>query len=146
MKKIIILLSFPVLLIGQTARLNEKKIFKNYAFGASPDKYKNLVLEDDRGNTKFYSFKKENLKINGVELKYLRLIFFKNKLSGISIKTKNKNGCKLYQRLKEHYGVPVKSNYAEKKYKWNGNKTELIFEKCETEPDALVSFYSYTVF
>ncbi len=146
MKKIIPLMLLPVLMIGQTAKLNEKKLFKNYAFGTTPDNYKNIVLEEDRGNTKLYSYKKPNLKINGVELKYLRLVFFKNKLSGISVRTKNRNGCKLFQSLKENYGTPGKSDYTEKKYKWEGNKTQLVYEKCNAEPDALVSFYSYTVY
>ncbi|MBA2611815.1 MAG: hypothetical protein H0U95_07595 [Bacteroidetes bacterium] len=142
MKKIILLLLFPFLGMTQNNSLEGKNGFSNYVFGVSPAEIKDLTLEIEEDNTKLYSLPEDNIKIKGVEFEYIRVTFFKNKLSTISVQTKNQTGSNFLKILKESYGEPNRSNLAKKNYEWLGAKMQVIFEKNRSEKDAYISFYS----
>ena len=124
------------------AKMKEVKGFKNYVFGTPPDAYKNLTLEIEEGNTKLYSLNEPGLVIDGVEVEYLRITFTKNKLSDISMQSKNATGQKLLQNLKESYGEPTRISKTKKSYEWMNEKLQLLYEINVAGSDATVSFSS----
>jgi hypothetical protein len=142
MKKIILLLILPIFGMTQINELVNKNGFKSFVFGDAPNNYKNLMLEIDENNTKLYSSPEENVKINGVELEFVRVTFLKNKLSAISVQTKNSTGSNLLNLLKQDYGEPSKINYSKKVYEWVLQGMKVIYEKNNTNKDAVISFYS----
>lgn len=137
---------FPFIGLGQINKLEEKKGISNYILGTSPDHYKNLQLELNEGLTKLYSVHGEPVKLEDFELDYLRLTFYKNKLSGISFQTKNHDADKLFQKLKETYGEPEKNKDSKVKFTWVGDKLHLVYEKHLKSNEATVSFYSDAVY
>ena len=143
MKNIFLCLLFPLISLSQTnTKLYSAKGFKNYVFGSSPESYKNLTLEIEEGNTKLYSLNEPGLVIDGVELEYLRVTFTKNKLSDISIQSKNSTGTRLLQNLRENYGEPTRVAKSKKTYEWLNDKLQLLYECNMTGSDATVSFSS----
>lgn len=142
MKKIVLLLIVPILGISQINDIVNKNGFKTFVFGDAPNKYKNLLLEIDENNTKLYSSPEENVKINGVDIEFVRVTFLKNKLSAISVQTKNFTGSNLFDLLKQDYGEPSKINYSKKVYEWALQGMKVIYEKNNTDKDAVISFYS----
>jgi hypothetical protein len=141
MKNILLCILFPLLGLSQTnSKLLAAKGFKNYLFGTSPNDYQNLVLEIEEGNTKLYSLNEPGLVIDGVEVEYLRVTFTKNKLSDISIQSRNSTGKKLLQNLRENYGEPTRVNKLKKSYEWKNEKLQLLFESNVAGSDATVSF------
>ncbi|MDP1799987.1 MAG: hypothetical protein Q8L81_01450 [Bacteroidota bacterium] len=140
MKKIILLIIFPFIGFTQNNTLEGQNGFKNYVFGTSPNELKNLTLEIDEDNTKLYSLPEDNIKIEGVEFEYIRVTFSKNKLSTISVQTKNATGPKFLEVLKENYGEP-KLNAARKSFEWASSNMLVIYEKNNSGKDASISFY-----
>lgn len=128
-------------LSAQTGKMKEVKGFKNYVFGTAPDAYKNLTLEIEEGSTKLYSHNGP-LTIDGVELEYLRITFTKNKLSDISIQSKNSTGTQLLKNLKDSYGEPSRMSKSKKSYEWFNEKLQLLYETNMAGNDATVSFSS----
>jgi hypothetical protein len=146
LKKLMVLAMFPVIGISQNSKLDERKGFKNYIFGSAPETYKNITLEVKEGNTQLYSIHDSAIIIDGFELEYLRLTFFKNKLSVISFQTKNHSGDKMLENLKQDYGDPAKKDPAKEKYIWKGNKLHLVYEGHSRNHDATVSFYNDAIY
>ncbi|MBA2612625.1 MAG: hypothetical protein H0U95_11675 [Bacteroidetes bacterium] len=144
MKTIVLLLIVPFLGLTQINKLDEKNGFKNFLFGTSPAEYKNLILEIDDGNTKLYSLDQSPIRLDDIDFEYLRLTFYKNKLSSISLQTKNANGTKFFQNLKENYGEPVKINKLKENYEWKSTKYQVLYENNEISGDATTSFYTKT--
>jgi hypothetical protein len=146
MRKILIcLLLIPFLVSAQNTKTNEKNGFENYIFGTSPGDYKDLVLEIDEGDTKLYT-SQNPVQVNGVEFEQVNVTFCKNKLSSVTLKTKNATGTKFLQTLKETYGEPGKSNSAKGNYEWLDQKLHLLYEKLGTTADASISIYSVELF
>ncbi len=142
MKKIVLLFLIPFLGSAQTNKLDEKNGFETYTFGSSPGQYKNLTLEIEEGYTKLYTVEQPNIK--GAEFEYVRVTFFKDKLSAITLQTKSATGSKLLQNLKENYGEPVKLNKPKENYEWVSSKYRLLYEPNASSGDATVSFYTKT--
>src|SRR5688572_4053195 len=125
MCKILLAMLLPIVAACQNSKLDEKNGFKQFQFGTSPSEYKNISIEIDEGDSKLYSVTGA-LVIDGVEYEYIRLTFTKNKLSAISMQTKNSNGQKFFQTLKASYGEP-KLVQKLKHYEWKGNNVQLVF-------------------
>lgn len=145
MKKILFLFLVPVFYFAQPSKLDEKNGFKTYVFGSSPKEFTNLVLEIDEGSTKLYSLNQSNINHDGAEFEYIRITFCKDKLSAISLQTKNSTGQKFLTSLKENYGEPAKSNTVKQNYEWLSNKCQLVYEKNARSNDATISFYAKTI-
>jgi len=141
MKNIIFLLFIPFISLSQTTKLDETTGFKTYIFGSSANEYKNLILEIDEGITKLYSLDQSPGKPENAELEYLRVTFCKDKLSAISLQTKNASGPKFLQGLKDTYGEP-NINSLKGNYEWRSDKYQLIYENIGSSNDAIVSFYT----
>ncbi|MEO6304530.1 MAG: hypothetical protein ABIP51_15325 [Bacteroidia bacterium] len=144
MKNIILLFFIPFLGLAQPNKLDEKNGFETYVFGSTPAQYKNLTLEIEDGNTKLYSLNQSNIALQGAEFEYLRITFYNNKLSAITLQTKNATGQKFLQSLKESYGEPVKLTKPKENYEWVSNKYRLLYEANAAHNDATVSFYAKT--
>lgn len=138
MRKILLVILFPILAVSQNSKMDEKNGFDQFKFGSSPSEYKNLTIEIDEGNSKLYSVS-GSLIIDGIEYEYIRLTFTKNKLSAISMQTKNANGQKLFQTLKASYGEP-KLVPKLKHYEWKGNTIQIVYANLPNSEGA-IDFY-----
>lgn len=145
MQKILFLFLFPFFCSAQTNKLDEKNGFKTFVFGSSPKEFSNLILEIDEGNTKLYSLDETTIKHDGAEFEYIRVTFCKDKLSAISLQTKNSTGQKFLSSLKENYGEPGKTNKQTENYEWLSSKCQLVYEKNAKSNDATISFYAKTI-
>ncbi|MGZ4037451.1 MAG: hypothetical protein ACXVPQ_06455 [Bacteroidia bacterium] len=108
-------------------------------FGSAPQQYRDLMLEIEEGGAQLYSLSTYPIQIDGAEFAYLRVTFLKNKLSAISLQTKNSTGSKFLAVLKQNYGEPLKSP-KKNSYIWESAKMKLLYETYGN--DATVSFYS----
>lgn len=134
------ILAISVLLLCAFSSVNQEldkaNGFENFKFGTSPAEYKNLTIEIDEGTTKLYSLNTLP-QINGAQLEYVRLTFCKNRLSAISIATKNSSASKFMHYLLDNFGPAktVKSNS-----EWYSQKVHLIYEP--SGKDAIINYYS----
>lgn len=138
--------TFLFLLIAShfTFTLNNDKLDKcsgiaNFVFGAPKDQFKNMTLEMEQGNSQLYTIDSGALKINGVQLDYLRVSFIKNKLSAVSVSTKNSTGAAFFKYLKENYGAPIKTKNL---FEWRGKNITIVLELYKNNKDAAIDFYS----
>ncbi len=145
MKKIILLLLISFSCISQN-KLDDKNGFDTYIFGSPPNEYKNLSLEIDEGNVKLYTLTPCAIKMSEIEFQNVNITFIKNKLSAISLQSKNTTGIKLLQILKETYGEPTKSNPTKGNYEWLSAKVELLYEKHPSAKEATISFSSKEIY
>ena len=146
MKKIILFTLISFSGISQNNKLDTKNGFDAFIFGSTPGEYKNLALEIDEGNVKLFSAPKYPLKISEIEFQNINITFVKNKLSCISMQSKNSNGTKLLQVLKETYGEPNKSVPSKGSYEWLSTKVELVYEKSLSSSEATISFSSKEIY
>jgi hypothetical protein len=98
-----------------------------------------MTLEFEQGNSQLYTVDAGALKLDGVHLDYLRLSFIKNKLSAISMSTKNSSGAAFFKFLKDNYGAPAKKKNV---FEWNGKHITVVFELYKNNKDAAIDFYS----
>jgi len=115
--------------------------FKEFTFGTTHEKYRNLVLELVDGDIELYTLNTDNLKIDGISFSYFRLTFNKRKLSVISIHTKNNGGSAFLKLLTKTYGE-IKLAKSKKNSQWKNLKMTLIYESSKNGKEAIVSFYS----
>jgi len=144
MYRTLLLLLFPIFVCGQNSKLDEKNGFMQYKFGSSPEEYKNISIEIEEGSSKLFSVTGSPIIIDGVEFEYIRLTFVKNKLSAISLQTRNSGGQKFLQSLKSSYGEPKLAS-KKKNYEWLGNKVQLVYTSLSNK-DGLFDFYSKKVY
>ena len=140
MKTVLILfiISFSSLFQNNTA-LEKCHGFDEFTFGSSKQLYKNLTLELEEGNSQLYTVNSNNTKLSGVQLDYFRVTFIKNKLTDISVSTKNTTGAVLFKFLKDNYGSPKK---LKNRFEWIGKNVHIVFELYNNNKDAYVDFYS----
>ena len=81
------ILLFLTLSLSSFAQTGNEQLngFKEFIFGTTHEKCKNLVLELVDGGIELYSLNTDNLKIDGSSVGYIRLTFNKRKLIVISI-------------------------------------------------------------
>jgi hypothetical protein len=139
MRKLLLAILFPVLAVSQNTKLDQKNGFDQFKFGSSPSEYKNLTIEIDEGDSKLYSVNGSSLVMDGIEYDYIRITFTKNKLSAISMRTKNSTGNTLLTNLKASYGEP-KFVQKLKHYEWKGNNVQLVYASVPKN-DGVFDFY-----
>ena len=127
-----------------TFNFNNEKLDKcngigNFVFGTSKEQFKNMTLEIEQGNSQLYTIDSGTLKIDGVQLDYLGVSFIKNKLSTVSVSTKNFTGAAFFKYLKENYGTPIKTK---NQFEWRGKHITIILELYKNNKDASIDFYS----
>lgn len=146
MRKFLLLFFLPFIGFSQGNKLDQQNGFNVYIFETPPNGYKDLTLEIDEGNVKLYSLDKDPIIIASVEFEYVHISFFKNKLSAIAMRTKNGNGARFLQSLKEAYGQPIKPKANKENYEWSTAKLQLIYEINPSGKDATISFYNKTLY
>ncbi len=146
MRKILLCLLLHGYLFSQNNKLDQQNGFNVYIFETPPSNYRDLMIEIDEGNTKLYSLDKDPIVIAGVTFDYLRITFFKNKLSAIAMQTKGGNGARFLQALKEAYGQPTKPKSNKEHYEWVSTRLHLIYEQDPSGKDATISFYNKTLY
>jgi hypothetical protein len=138
MKTAIILILISLLRFGNVNEsLDKANGFSKYQFGSSISEYADLKLLVAEGNLKSFLVSAPAT-INGIELAYIRLTFYNDKLSDIAMCTKNKTGEKLLRFFQDKYGS-TKAN--DKMYEWSGQKVKLIYELVNHSKDAEIFFY-----
>jgi len=120
-------------------KLDECSGIGSFTFGAPKEQYKNMTLEIEQGNSQLYTADSGALKVEGVQFDYLGVSFIKNKLSAISVSTKNSTGAAFFKFLKDNYGAPIKNKNM---FEWRGMHITIVLELYKNNKDATVDFYS----
>lgn len=140
MKTLIFLLTMPLLSFTlKSDLLNSCKGFEKFTFGAPKNAFKKLVPEAAESDSNTYMVDPKEVSIPGVEFESIKVSFIKNKLSSVSILTKNSTRGVFFQFLKEHYGIPSKTS---RTYEWVGKDVQIIYEPCQNSREAVIDFYS----
>lgn len=112
-----------------------------YKFGTLKNQYSELDLEIEEGDVRLYTAKIDEIKIKDVKFEYIRITFIKNKLSGISLSTKNSTGIVFFNHLTTNYGTPLKRKNSQE---WVGKNVKIIFDMYKNSKDASIDFYFKT--
>lgn len=139
MKVVLILINICFGLILKNETLDKCNGIDRFVFGTPKEKFKNINLELEQGNAQLYTMNAASLKIPGVQISDLRLSFIKNRLSAVSLNTKNKSGPALLQYLKNNYGNPTKHK---NRLEWTGKHVTITFEAYGKSKEAALDFYS----
>lgn len=145
MNKFLLLFLFPFCFYAQSNKLDQQNGFNIYIFETPPSNYRDLMIEIDEGDLKLYSLDKSPIVIAGVEFDYLRITFFKNKMSAIAMQTRGGYGPRFLQALRETYGAPVKKPNKEI-YEWVSPRLHLIYEAAPGGKDGTISFYNKALY
>ncbi len=129
------LLSFTL----KNERLNSCNGFEKFIFGSHKESFKNMVLEIEEGESQLYNVDPKSVSVPGVEFEYIRVSFIRNKLSTISLLTKDSTRGTFFQLLKASYGTPAKTN---RNYEWIGKNVKIIYEPYKNCHEAAIDFYS----
>lgn len=139
MKAILFLISICSGFILNNETLDNCNGIDRFVFGTPKEQFKNITLELEQGNAQLYTMNASALKIPGVEISDLRISFIKNRLSAISIVTKNASSAALLKYLKNTYGNPTKHK---NQLEWSGKHVDITFELYGNSKVAALDFYS----
>lgn len=118
--------------------LDKCKGIESFIFGTPKEHFKNITLEIEQGTAQLYTINSDALKINGVQIDNIGISFIRNKLTAISISTKNGTGSAFFKYLKNKYGAPIKTK---NQFDWSGKHVNIILELSNNK-DAVIDFYS----
>jgi hypothetical protein len=135
----IILATLPFLsfTLNDDNTLNNAVVLEKFVFGAPKSSFKDLALELESRSSHLYNVNPADVNIPGVEFEYVRAAFTKNKLSAISMSTKNSTRGYFLKYLKDNYGTPAKTSTT---YEWEVKNVKIVYEPYKTGHDAAVSF------
>lgn len=120
-------------------KLDEKNGFRDAVFETDFAQFKNMVLKEDAGDTKYYSRTSDEMKIGGAELAELYYAFYKGKLATVVIKTQGTvNSVALLETLQGQYGAGYQSNRYLPDYNWFGKKVSMSYKRNSATGDATV--------
>lgn len=139
MKALLFLISLCFGSILNNETLDKCNGIDRFIFGTSKEHFKNIRLELEQGNAQLYTMNASALKIPGVEISDLKISFIKNRLSAISIVTKNSSSVALLKYLKNTYGNPTKHR---SQLEWSGKHVFITFELYGNSKEAALDFYS----
>lgn len=138
MKTLIFLLTLPLLSFTlNDDALSSSNMLEKFVFGAPKSSFKNFALEIEDRSANSYNVNPAELNIPNVEFEYIHATFTKNKLSAISISTKNSTRGYFLKYLKNNYGTPAKISTG---YEWEVKNVKIIYEPYKVGHDASVSF------
>ena len=155
-QKFLLLLLFNCFLsssaaIGQTiAQLEKKNGFRDARFGASVKTFKNLVLTEKEGNTKYYRRKTDVLEMKGIPFADITYGFYKDRLSHIFITINGvENSRKFASLLESLYGegerlypwVEAFDNVLE----WNGEDITLTYGEIASTKEGIIHYYYHNI-
>lgn len=133
---------------GQTlAQLEKKSGFRDAKLGAPLKSFKNLVLTDTEGNTKYYRRKTDVMQMRGVTFADITYAFYKDRLSHIFITINGvENSRRFVTLLESLYGegerlypwVEAFDNVLE----WNGDNITLTYGEIAGTKEGIIHYYS----
>lgn len=138
MNGVVHIVVMPVLWFMSVVNTGYSGGFEGFKFGFPKEAYQNLTLELEEGNSRLYTANPDEIKIAGVQFEFIRITFIKNKLSAISLSTKNATGLNFLRFLKEQYGNPINKK---NQYCWNKPDMSIVFELSGNKKDAYIDFY-----
>lgn len=150
-----ILLAFTLLILGlagpaaaQTlAQLEKKNGFRDAKLGASVKSFKNLVLTETEGNTKYYRRTTDVLHMNQIQFADITYAFYNDRLSHIFITTNGVDNSRAFVALLESlYGegerlypwVEAFDNVLE----WNGENITLTYGEIADTKEGIIHYFS----
>ncbi len=136
---VLIVIMFSFGFTFNNEKLDKCNGIDSFTFGSKKENYKNLSLEIEEGSAQLYNANSNAIHIDGVELEFIRVTFTKNKLSAISLSTKNGTRSAFFNYLKTNYGAPVKFK---NRFEWSGKKVSIVFELYNYNKDAAIDFYT----
>jgi hypothetical protein len=139
MKTLIILMTLPFLSYtlknGNTP--NNATVLERFVFGTPKSSFKTISYDAKENGSRMYTIDPAELNIPRVEFEYVHAAFTNNKLSAISISTKNATRGYFLQYLKDTYGTPARTSTT---FEWEVNNVRIVYEPYKTGRDASVNF------
>ncbi|RDC63896.1 hypothetical protein [Adhaeribacter pallidiroseus] len=135
---------------GQTiTQLEKKNGFRDARFGASVKSFRNLVLTEQEGNTKYYRRKTDVMTMKGVEFADITYAFYKDRLSHVFITLNGvENSREFVTLLESLYGegerlYPWVESF-DNVLEWNGENITLTYGEIANTKEGIVHYYSNT--
>ncbi len=135
---------------GQTiTQLDKKNGFRDAKLGASIKSFRNLVLTEQEGNTKYYRRKTDVMTMKEVEFADITYAFYKDRLSHVFITLNGvENSRKFVSLLESLYGegerlYPWVESF-DNVLEWNGDKITLTYGEIANTKEGIVHYYSNT--
>ncbi|PSR55834.1 hypothetical protein AHMF7605_21190 [Adhaeribacter arboris] len=133
---------------GQSiAQLEKRNGFRDARLGASVKSFRNLVLTETEGNTKYYRRKTDVLTMKGVEFADITYAFYKDRLSHIFITLNGvENSRKFVNLLESLYGegerlYPWVESF-DNVLEWNGENITLTYGEIASTKESVIHYYS----
>jgi hypothetical protein len=130
-------------------QLDKKNGFRDAKLGASIKSFRNLVLTEQEGNTKYYRRKTDVMMMKGVEFADITYAFYKDRLSHVFITLNGvENSRKFVSLLESLYGegerlYPWVESF-DNVLEWNGENTTLTYGEIANTKEGIVHYYSNT--
>ncbi|QNF35588.1 hypothetical protein HUW51_23830 [Adhaeribacter swui] len=130
-------------------QLEKKNGFRDARLGASIKTFRNLVLTEKEGNTKYYRRKTDVMTMKGVKFADITYAFYKDRLSHVFITLNGvENSRKFVALLESLYGegerlYPWVESF-DNVLEWNGENITLTYGEIANTKEGIVHYYSNT--
>ncbi|GAB3223262.1 hypothetical protein GCM10027346_02100 [Hymenobacter seoulensis] len=125
------------------ATLDERYGFRGARFESTVNKYKDLVLAENGGDTKFYRRTSDVKTLGEGELSSIRYGFYRGRLAVVILETKgSRNSHHVLEAIRGAYGPGVQRNPYQSRYGWNGKTVTLSYDENAASNDATIFIYS----
>lgn len=143
-EKIIALLALVGLFLPslQAQGLDEENGFMGYQLGVHMDSVNRTQLQR-RGKVQKlvrWDVLKEHISIDGLDLNYVRLFFWKEKIHSIDVKSAPGSGNQLREWVFAKYGKGFQEDAMGYKFSWEGEHLRLFMEQNLVTKDVKLSF------
>jgi hypothetical protein len=148
MKKVIVLVFGLICLWGSNAfssdsLKNEPTGFRSKDWGSDFKKFSGMKLREDDGDTRWYSKKRDNLKIGEADLNGIIYGFYKDAFFYVLIDfNKLENFTRIKDTLTQLYGDGYQDNKYLEQYGWFGSNVYIVLKYSQTE-DSGTLVYQY---
>lgn len=124
---------------GSVQTLDETYGFRGTRFETAPAAYKDLVLAEKAGETKYYRRTGEKKQLGSGTLTDVTYGFYKGKLSVVMLKTTGlANSRAVLEALEEQAGSGTRSNPYAQRYAWNASKVHMSYDENALSNDAVI--------
>lgn len=119
--------------------LDETYGYRGARFETSPASYKDLVLAEKAGETRYYRRTGEKKQLGSGTVTDVTYGFYNGKLSVVMLKTTGlANSRAVLEALQEQAGPGVRSNPYAQRYAWNASKVHMSYDENAMSNDAVV--------
>ncbi len=143
--KAFIFLSILLIPLVSFAYENEPDGFRGIKWGTDKSELKDLNSygTDDQDGTEMFVKKTDELQIGDAKLEHIFYVFWKNKFSGVMIKSKGYSNCRdLKQATFAKFGKGSQDNQFIEKYVWYGTTTTIILNYNEISEEGTLLLIS----